>query len=500
MEAVSEIRLEKFESLFDSIDRRLITSNIMLGTLTKFLVKSDVDQKRSVKLEESQDKMRKQEDDLNKISDQKQRTSGNNPDDFNDNIVKGLGLWLGSQLLNARSGGIDLLVKGGLLAMIAGPATEFVGTFISESLKKWSPEWIGGNTALVDGLGETLADAGLWALAGKMIGKVFGKRIGMLIGVTGFLEARFDEWLTPENSAIVGAFDEQFGKGAAGNIGSVLGAVIVTFLPGLLLKGLTGVFKRVAFTTAVTAATTAAVGTGLAATTAAGIKTLGVKALEFSKSGASKLPGLLGGLKSGLLRGGAAIMGSAATPVVVGAGLSAAGLMIADEMQDDAYQFKTLEYNASKAALAGNPEEAARLMTQVENGQFKSEAMETPEYWKRKNVLENAKRVINGFTPPLNEIQQRFLNEAKPSSSISTSKPATMISMTENPKINQMLDATDKHMSRNSIGGLTASLPTIINGGASIQKAGDSTVVNNTTINQSPASSLDSPYMFGYGF
>ena len=74
------------------------------------------------------------------------------------------------------------------------------------------------------------------------------------------------------------------------------------------------------------------------------------------------------------------------------AGLSAAGLMIADEMQDDAYQFKTLEYNASKAALAGNPEEAARLMTQVENGQFKSEAMETPEYWKRKNVLENAPR------------------------------------------------------------------------------------------------------------
>ena len=236
--ALENIDLSKFEKLFSSMERQLIMQSSFLESMYNLAV------------DEREDRIsRENELDVARVEDrarydQQLEDSGRGPQittDQRDSLFSSLFGMIPGILSGISLAGVgSLLIKGGMLAIIAPAIGEFVEGFINQALTELEDaagfELPG---EFKSGISAVLGDAAKWFAIGKLIGGKFGA----LFGATGFIYEQFETWLDPDgdneiNSGFLAGFDTRIlsgiGTAIAVALGLALPKLIRKFLPGIL--------------------------------------------------------------------------------------------------------------------------------------------------------------------------------------------------------------------------------------------------------------------------
>lgn len=235
--ALENIDLSKFEKLFSSMERQLIMQSSFLESMYNLAVDEREDRiSRQNELDIARVEDRARYDQQLEDSGRAQITTDQRDSLFSSLFGMIPGILSGISLAGVGS----LLIKGGMLAIIAPAIGKFVEGFINQALTELEDaagfELPG---EFKSGISAVLGDAAKWFTIGKLIGGKFGA----LFGATGFIYEQFETWLDPDgdneiNSGFLKGFDTRIlsaiGTALAVVLGKALPKLITKFLPGIL--------------------------------------------------------------------------------------------------------------------------------------------------------------------------------------------------------------------------------------------------------------------------
>lgn len=503
MEEPVEIKLEKFEVIFKSMERSLISVNIKLGSIYNLLEERYEDLERERRIE-----------DLQKVEPKVSPTTTNDgtPDSLSDdptlkkegssfltNILQGVGIFIGEMLAGAK--GIAIAGAAGLVAsFIAKPVGDFLSGFVEEALNKAK-----GQIGIPDGTGEGAAGAlgkaigsGVeWGIYGRIAAIAFGKRFGFAVAAGGWAQDMMNEFFPN----LMEKVNEALGGEAAGRtiFGGVAG-IATLFVPKIAKKLLQKLSEKI-FAGGVWSTLKAGAGATLrgAKAVAPALAQAAKNTVPAAKAGA----GWLSRLAPQVAKTGPLL------PLTAFAGITSM-LYKAGKNQDAAWE------KASLLAKSGDYEGAAQAAKELGG---KGEWM-YPEFWsspqgqkeierrdKNKSDSEaNWNRIRNRF----NGLESIFQNyDEKPADILPLPKETPkfdnggindylkQIQPEPEPRSERFIRGTEDHVSREEKQKRTVAnlIPTVLQGGANIRQ-GDTVTVNNTTVNPPADLYLDSQQLF----
>ena len=245
------INLDKFSKVFSSMERQLVMQSSFLESIynqniAAFNLEKDKiadEERRRAQLESmaSDDAGASTNNAATSPDMGKVKATEEQKDSLLSGMIPGIGNMLGSFF--GTSGGVSLakmapkLLRGGLLAYVAGPVGDYVTGFVEEGMKSLnlgtSEEF---NKGLADNLGNAASAATIGMIFGKKYALLFGA--GTLIGgmVSDALGIGPDDEFLP-NSAIAQAIKKSFGASLKTedlvNVGAMVG---LAFGPSLITK------------------------------------------------------------------------------------------------------------------------------------------------------------------------------------------------------------------------------------------------------------------------
>ena len=245
------INLDKFSKVFSSMERQLVMQSSFLESIynqniAAFNLEKDKiadEERRRAQLESmaSDDAGASTNNAATSPDMGKVKATEEQKESLLSGMIPGIGNMLGSFF--GTSGGVSLakmapkLLRGGLLAYVAGPVGDYVTGFVEEGMKSLnlgtSEEF---NKGLADNLGNAASAATIGMIFGKKYALLFGA--GTLIGgmVSDALGIGPDDEFLP-NSAIAQAIKKSFGASLKTedlvNVGAMVG---LAFGPSLITK------------------------------------------------------------------------------------------------------------------------------------------------------------------------------------------------------------------------------------------------------------------------
>jgi hypothetical protein len=245
------INLDKFSKVFSSMERQLVMQSSFLESIynqniAAFNLEKDKiadEERRRAQLESmaSDDAGASTNNAATAPDMGKVKATEEQKESLLSGMIPGIGNMLGSFF--GTAGGVSLakmapkLLRGGLLAYVAGPVGDYVTGFVEEGMKSLnlgtSEEF---NKGLADNLGNAASAATIGMIFGKKYALLFGA--GTLIGgmVSDALGIGPDDEFLP-NSAIAQAIKNSFGASLKTedlvNVGAMVG---LAFGPGLITK------------------------------------------------------------------------------------------------------------------------------------------------------------------------------------------------------------------------------------------------------------------------